>query len=109
MLRYEHSVEMKRCPWQRRIEVFSPKVMRRISLYSRDAHDAWLLLESNPRVDSFCERPAYLKGEAGPILPFGSVRIAKKHSGLLSLRGSTPNHCRSLCTASRFASRRDRT
>jgi hypothetical protein len=70
MLRYEHSVEMKRRPWQRRIEVFSPKLMRRISLYSRDAHDAWLLLESNPRVDSFCERPAYLKGEAGRILDF---------------------------------------
>ena len=70
MLRYEHSVEMKRRPWQRRIEVFSPKLMRRISLYSRDAHDAWLLLESNPRVESFCERPAYLKGEAGRILDF---------------------------------------
>ena len=70
MLRYEHSVEMKRRPWQRRIEVFSPKLLRRISLYSRDAHDAWLLLESNPRVESFCERPAYLKGEAGRILDF---------------------------------------
>jgi hypothetical protein len=70
MLRYEHSVEMKRRPWQRRIEVFSPKLKRRLSLYSRDAHDAWLLLESNSRVDSFCERPAYLKGEAGRILDF---------------------------------------
>ena len=70
MMRYEHSVEIKRGPWQRRIEVCSPKLKRRLSLYSRDAHDAWLLIEADPHVHSFCERPAYLDGEAGRILDF---------------------------------------
>jgi hypothetical protein len=57
-------MELRRRPWQRRIEVYSPKIQRRLTLFSRDAHDAWLLLEADPEVRSFCERPAYVAGEA---------------------------------------------
>jgi hypothetical protein len=45
MLHYEKAVESKRRSGQRRIEVFSPTIERRLTLFSRDSHDAWLLLE----------------------------------------------------------------
>ena len=48
MLRYDNAMELRRRPWQRRIEVYSPKIQRRLTLFSRDAHDAWLLLEADP-------------------------------------------------------------
>jgi hypothetical protein len=70
MLRYDNAIEFRRRPWQRRIEVYSPKINRRLTLFSRDAHDAWLLLEADPEVRSFCERPAYVAGEAGRLIDF---------------------------------------
>jgi hypothetical protein len=70
MLHYEKAVESKRRPGQRRIEVFSPKIKRRLTLFSRDSHDAWLLLEADPTVQRFCERPAYVEGDAGRVLDF---------------------------------------
>ena len=44
---------------QRRIEVFSPKLGRRLSLSSYGAWQLWLALEANPMVSDFCERPAH--------------------------------------------------
>ena len=70
MLRYDNAIEFRRRPWQRRIEVYSPKINRRLTLFSRDAHDAWLLLEADPKVRSFCERPAYVAGETGRLIDF---------------------------------------
>lgn len=67
---YAQAVEIKRRPWQRRIEVFSPKLRRRLTLYSREAQDAWILLEADPHVQTFCERPAYMEGNAGRVLDF---------------------------------------
>ncbi len=70
MLHYDNAMELRRRPWQRRIEVYSPKIQRRLTLFSRDAHDAWLLLEADPVVRTFCERPAYVAGEAGRLIDF---------------------------------------
>jgi hypothetical protein len=70
MLRYERAAETKRRPGQRRIEVFSPKIKRRLTLFSWDSHDAWLLLEADSSVRAFCERPAYVDGGAGRVLDF---------------------------------------
>jgi hypothetical protein len=70
MQHYERAVESKRRPGQRRIEVFSPKIKRRLTLFSWDSHDAWLLLEADPTVQAFCERPAYVEGGAGRVLDF---------------------------------------
>jgi hypothetical protein len=79
MLPYEKPIEMSRRPWQRRIEVYSPKLKRRLTLFSWVAHDAWLLLEADPAVKVFCERPAYLEGVAGRLIDFwvNSGRHAK--------------------------------
>jgi hypothetical protein len=70
MLHYERAVETKRPAGSRRIEIFSPKIKRRLTLFSWNTHDAWLLLEADPTVRAFCERPAYVDGEAGRVLDF---------------------------------------
>jgi hypothetical protein len=76
---YAQAVEVKRRRWQHRIEVFSPKLRRRLTLFSRDAQDAWILLEADPRVRSFCERPAYMDGNAGRLLDFWVDRGRHQH------------------------------
>ena len=70
MLHYERAVEIKRPAGSRRIEIFSPKIKRRLTLFSWRTHDAWLLPEADPTVRDFCERPAYVDGEAGRVLDF---------------------------------------
>ena len=67
---YEKPIEIVRRPRQRRIEVYSPKLKRRITFFSWAAHDAWLLLEADPAVKVFCERPAYLEGDKGRLIDF---------------------------------------
>jgi hypothetical protein len=70
MLHYVRAVEIKRPAGSRRIEIFGPKIKRRLTLFSWRTHDAWLLLEADPTVRDFCERPAYVDGEAGRVLDF---------------------------------------
>jgi hypothetical protein len=67
---YEKPIEVSRRPRQRRIEVYSPKLKRRVTLFSWAAHGVWLLLEADPAVKVFCERPAYLEGGAGRLIDF---------------------------------------
>ena len=43
-----------------RFEAFSPKLARRVMFYRRPLLEQWLLLEANPRVTTFCERPGYV-------------------------------------------------
>jgi hypothetical protein len=45
----------------RRFEAFSPKLARRLTLYRRPALEQWILLEANPTVVTFCERPGYVQ------------------------------------------------
>ncbi|WP_454830100.1 hypothetical protein [Paraburkholderia xenovorans] len=43
-----------------RFEAFSPKLARRVVFYRRALLELWLLLEANPKVITFCERPGYV-------------------------------------------------
>jgi hypothetical protein len=43
-----------------RLEAFSPKLARRVMFYPRPLLDLWLLLETNPKVIAFFERPGYV-------------------------------------------------
>lgn len=52
-----------------RLEAFSPKLARRVMFYRRPLLDQWLLLETNPKVIAFCERPGY-------VMINGSRRLA---------------------------------
>lgn len=42
-----------------RFEVFSPKLGRRLTIYRRVVLDAWMLIESDPSVVTFSERPGW--------------------------------------------------
>lgn len=58
-------VNEARPPGASRFECWSPKLRRRISLYSQRAFDQWILLEADPEAAIFCERPywAVVNGE----------------------------------------------
>lgn len=56
--------------WRRRIEVFSPKIGRRLSLGSYDASRTWLVIEANPAIESFTERPAHTDGPGRALIDF---------------------------------------
>jgi hypothetical protein len=43
-----------------RFEAFSPKLARRVNYYRRAVLEQWLLLEANPKVIIFCDRPGYM-------------------------------------------------
>lgn len=55
---------------RRRIEVFSPKLGRRMSLSSYETWQIWLALEANPAVSTFCERPTFVEGIRGAVIDF---------------------------------------
>lgn len=42
-----------------RFEAFSPKLARRLTFYRRALLEQWFLLEADPAVITFCERPGY--------------------------------------------------
>ena len=54
----------------RRLEVFSPKLGRRLSLTSYAAWQLWLALEANPVASMFCERPAFIDGAPRRTIDF---------------------------------------
>jgi len=52
------------------LEVFSPKLGRRLSLSSYERWKCWLMIEANPMITSFCERPTRVGGAASAIVDF---------------------------------------
>ena len=56
--------------WRRRLEVFSPKLERRMSLGSYNAWRCWVALEANPAITGFCERPAREAGHNSAMIDF---------------------------------------
>jgi hypothetical protein len=44
-----------------RLEVFSLKADRRITLYRQSALEQWVVLEADPAVSAFCERPGFIQ------------------------------------------------
>ena len=60
-LRIAEPVALARPRGARRFEAFSPKLARRLTLYTRPALEQWILLEANPAVVRFCERPGYVQ------------------------------------------------
>lgn len=59
-LRYYRAAAVPRPAGSRQLVGYSPKLGRRVALYSRRAFEQWLLLESDPSVAVFCERPVVL-------------------------------------------------
>ena len=67
---YTRAVPFSRPAGRRRIEVFSPKIGRHLSLGGYDAYRTWLVIEANPHIVTFCERPTYVDGPRGPVIDF---------------------------------------
>ena len=67
---YTRAVAFSRPAGRRRIEVFSPKIGRRLSLGGYDVYRTWLVIEANPDITTFCERPTYIEGPRGPVIDF---------------------------------------
>ena len=67
---YTQPLPLPAAGWRRRLEVFSPKLARRLSLGSYDAWRCWIALEANPAVTSFCERPSRIAGRNSAMIDF---------------------------------------
>lgn len=78
--RYARPMAFARGGWRRRIEVFSPKLGRRLSLGSYDAYRTWLVIEANPAIEAFTERPAYADGPRSAVIDFW-VQLCNVPSG----------------------------
>ena len=50
-------VEVNRPPYLHRYDLFSPKLSRRLTLFSWNAVLLWTMIESHPAIKQFCERP----------------------------------------------------
>ncbi|MBG6078201.1 hypothetical protein [Polaromonas sp. CG_9.11] len=67
---YNRAVPFSRPAGRRRIEVFSPKIGRRLCFGGYDAYRTWLVIEANPDIAAFCERPTYVDGLKSPVIDF---------------------------------------
>ena len=71
----------------RLVEGFSPKLGRRVTLFDHTAFGAWIDLEADPDVLTFCERPAVTVAEAaGASIDFWVRRGDGEH--FVSIVGS---------------------
>lgn len=59
-LRIAEPIALARPRGAHRFEALSPKLARRVRFYRRALLEQWLLLEANPKVLTFCERPGYV-------------------------------------------------
>ena len=53
-------LDVKRSRWLHHFQVWSPKLKRRISLYSYPSVSVWALIEASPDIISYRERPGYV-------------------------------------------------
>ncbi|MBF6989258.1 MULTISPECIES: hypothetical protein [unclassified Cupriavidus] len=60
-LRIAEPVALVRPRGAHRFEVFSPKLKRRLTFHRRCAFDQWVLIESDPAISHFCERPGFIQ------------------------------------------------
>jgi hypothetical protein len=61
-----------------RFEAFSLKLARRVTLYRHVAIQQWVLLEANPTVKAFCERPGFVVIDGQRVLADFWVRYADR-------------------------------
>jgi hypothetical protein len=54
---FERAADHTRPHGSHRYDVFAPKLGRSVALFGRTALDAWTVIESDPAITSYCERP----------------------------------------------------
>lgn len=77
---YSRPLAFARNGWRRRIELYSPKLGRRLSLGSYEAYRTWLMVEANPAIETFTERPARVAGPGSAMIDFW-VRLQDTPAG----------------------------
>jgi hypothetical protein len=60
-LHIERPMALGRPPGAHRLEVFSLKANRRLTLHRQSTLEQWVLLEADPAVRRFCERPGFIQ------------------------------------------------
>ncbi|MFZ4538213.1 hypothetical protein [Propionivibrio sp.] len=74
-----------------RFELWAPKLKRRITLFDPFHVRLWTLLESNPRVSAYCERPTYWRhGERRQLIDFW-VKAGRRELCLLVMAEPRPS------------------
>jgi hypothetical protein len=66
--RFQAPIQSVRPRGERLIEAFSIKLGRRVQCFGELAYQLWILLETNPAIDSLCERPALIDVGVGKRL-----------------------------------------
>lgn len=61
-----HPIAIQRSKWTHQFHVWSPKLARRLSLYSHAAVDFWAMMESYSSVLTFCEYPGLILVDQKP-------------------------------------------
>ena len=59
-------IAIQRSKWTHQFHVWSPKLSRRLSLYSHTAVDFWAMMESHASVLTFCEYPGLILVDQKP-------------------------------------------
>lgn len=95
---YTHAVPFSRPAGRRRIEVFSPKIGRRLCLGGYDAYRTWLVIEANPLIVTFCERPTYVDGPKSLVIDFW-VQLRGAPAGEFWMVEGLPRPSSNLATA----------
>ncbi|NTY41578.1 hypothetical protein FCJ57_35835, partial [Burkholderia diffusa] len=59
-------IAIQRSKWIHHFQVWSPKLSRRLSLYSDNAIDFWAMIESHAAILTFCEYPGFILVDQKP-------------------------------------------
>ena len=84
---YTEPLPLPKAAWRRRLEVFSPKLDRRLSLGSYQAWRCWVAIEANPAITRFCERPCRVAGTNSATIDFWVQINGDAHSEFWMLDG----------------------
>ena len=74
---YSTPIITKRPPKSDRFDLFSPKLNRHITLFSYWQLQLWIMLETFPCINSFCERPNFIELKNGKqqLIDFWLLRV----------------------------------
>ncbi len=86
---FTEPVALARPPGAHRLEALSPKLGPRLTFYRRALLDLWLLLEADPSVIAFCERPGYVHLGGNARLADFWLRYVDRHELVLLADAST--------------------
>jgi len=97
-LRFNRALEVSRPRGAHRIEAFSPKLGRRLTLFSHAAFRLWLCIESDPSILVFCERHGFAQlGEKWRLADFW-VRYADHEELVVRMEAEDPDAQGGACT-----------